>query len=195
MKIKNVKKVTVISIAIVVVIAVVSILFLGNVAESLVRIGGEEVKGITTIRTSMGEMKIQLELEKAPLTSKNFIELATSGFYDGLIFHRVMNGFMIQGGDPNGDGTGGPGYTIKDEFHPDLKHDKIGVLSMANRGPNTGGSQFFITLVPTTWLDGRHSVFGHIIEGKDVLKKIGSVSTDSRDKPLEDVVIESITIE
>ena len=189
MEIKNAKRITVISIVAVLAIALIGILLIGNY------IGGLPMKGIATIKTSMGTMKFQLEMEKASLTSNNFIELATSGFYDGLIFHRVMDGFMIQGGDPNGDGTGGPGYTIKDEFHPDLKHDKIGILSMANSGPNTGGSQFFITLVPTPWLDGRHSVFGHIIEGKDVLKKIGSVPTDSRDKPLEDVVIKSVTIE
>ena len=189
MKIKNAKRITVISIVAVLAIALIGILLIGNY------IGGLPMKGIATIETNMGTMKIQLEMEKAPITSKNFIDLSQKGFYNGLIFHRVMDNFMIQGGDPKGDGTGGPGYAIKDEFHPSLKHDKIGILSMANSGPNTGGSQFFITLVPTPWLDGHHSVFGHLIEGEDVLKKIGSVSTDSRDKPLEDVVIESVTIE
>ena len=153
------------------------------------------MKGIATIKTNMGAMKFQLEMEKAPVTSQNFINLSQKGFYNGLIFHRVIKGFMIQGGDPNGDGTGGPGYTIRDEFHDELKHNKIGILSMANRGPNTGGSQFFITLAPTPWLDGHYSVFGHLIDGEDVLKKIGSVPTDSRDKPLKDVVIEKITVE
>jgi len=150
---------------------------------------------VAIIETSMGTMKIQLEMEKAPLTSQNFIDLANEGYYDGLIFHRVIDNFMIQGGDPNGDGTGGPGYTIDDEFHEDLTHDKAGILSMANSGPDTGGSQFFITLLPTSWLDGKHAVFGQIIEGEDVLIAIGSVDVDARAKPLEDVVIESITIE
>jgi len=157
--------------------------------------GDDEMKGIAVVKTNMGTMKIQLELEKAPLTSQNFIDLANKGFYDGLIFHRVIENFMIQGGDPSGDGTGGPGYKIDDEFHPDLSHNSAGILSMANSGPNSGGSQFFITLVPTTWLDGAHAVFGHVIEGEDVLAAIGDVETGARDKPLEDVVVESVTIE
>lgn len=170
-------------------------LFLIAVFATIIIVGGE-MKGIATMKTSMGTMKFQLETEKAPETSRNFMKLAGSGFYNGLTFHRVMDGFMIQGGDPNGDGTGGPGYTIKDEFHGELKHNKIGILSMANTGqPDTGGSQFFITLAPTPWLDGHHSVFGRLTEGEDVLKKIGSVPTDSRDRPLEPVIIESITIE
>ena len=155
----------------------------------------EQLKGIATIQTNMGTMKFQLELERAPLTSQNFIDLANEGFYDGLIFHRVIDDFMIQGGDPDGDGTGGPGYTIKDEFHPELTHSSLGIMSMANSGPNSGGSQFFITLVPTPWLNGKHAVFGRIIEGQDVLQSIGSVQTNDRDKPLEDVVMESVTIE
>lgn len=151
-------------------------------------------KGVATIETNMGTMKIQLEMEKAPKTSQNFIKLAEDGFYDGLIFHRVIGDFMIQTGCPKGDGTGGPGYTIEDEF-TDLKHNKIGILSMANTGrPDTGGSQFFITLKATPWLDGHHAVFGHLIEGQEVLKRIGSVKTDSNDKPLEDVVVKSIKI-
>jgi len=155
----------------------------------------DKMKGIATIETSMGTMKFQLEMEKAPKTSENFINLSQKGFYNGLIFHRVIEDFMIQGGCPEGTGMGGPGYKIKDEFHPDLKHDKIGILSMANAGPNTGGSQFFITLKETPWLDGKHAVFGHLIEGEDVLKEIGSVATGTADRPLEDVVIEKITIE
>lgn len=145
------------------------------------------------IETSLGVMEIELFEDKAPITTKNFIDLAEKGFYDGLIFHRVIKNFMIQGGCPKGDGTGGPGYTIKDEFDDSLRHDKVGVLSMANAGANTGGSQFFITLVPTPWLDGKHSVFGVVVKGEDVLVKIGNVETVS-DKPVEDVVIESVKI-
>lgn len=150
---------------------------------------------IAKFETSKGVFKIELFEDKVPVTTKNFISLAEKGFYDGLIFHRVIADFMIQGGDPNGNGTGGPGYAIPDEFHPDLKHDDAGVLSMANAGPNTGGSQFFITLVPTSWLDNRHAVFGKVVEGLDVVKNIGVVKTSFNDRPLEDVVIEKITIE
>lgn len=145
--------------------------------------------------TSMGSFEIKLATDLAPNTCANFIKLADKGFYNGLIFHRVIDGFMIQGGDPNGNGTGGPGYTIKDEFTSKLLHDSEGVLSMANAGPNTGGSQFFITLAPTPWLDGRHAVFGKVTNGMDVVRKIGHVATDGNDKPLQDVVIKKITIE
>ena len=144
--------------------------------------------------TSEGTFTVELFEDKAPLTTKNFIDLAEKGFYDGLIFHRVIDGFMIQGGDPTGTGTGGPGYEIPDEFHPDLKHDVEGVLSMANAGPNTGGSQFFITLAATPWLNGHHAVFGKVVRGMDVVKKIGKVDCDSRDRPLVEVVIKKITI-
>jgi cyclophilin family peptidyl-prolyl cis-trans isomerase len=147
------------------------------------------------VETSKGAIKIELFEDKVPLTTQNFISLAEKKFYDGLIFHRVIPDFMLQGGDPSGNGTGGPGYAIPDEFHPDLKHDDAGVLSMANAGPNTGGSQFFITLVPTPWLDNRHAVFGKVVEGLDVVKSIGMVKTGSGDRPKEDVVIETITIE
>jgi peptidyl-prolyl cis-trans isomerase A (cyclophilin A) len=139
-------------------------------------------------------MKIELYKDKAPITVENFINLSEKGFYDNLVFHRIIAGFMIQGGDPRGDGTGGPGYTIKDEFHPDLKHNTTGILSMANAGPNTGGSQFFITLGATPHLDNRHSVFGKVIEGEDVLRKIGLVNTDRGDRPLEPVIIKRVTI-
>lgn len=145
--------------------------------------------------TSMGSFEIRLATELAPNTCANFISLANKGFYNGLIFHRVIDGFMIQGGDPNGNGTGGPGYTIKDEFTSKLLHDSAGVLSMANAGPNTGGSQFFITLEPCPWLDGRHAVFGKVTRGMDVVRKIGKVPTGANDKPLQDVVINKITIE
>lgn len=157
--------------------------------------GDDQMSGIVTMKTNMGTMKFQLETEKAPITTENFIKLSNEGFYNGLIFHRVIKDFMVQGGDPNGDGTGGPGYQIKDEFHSELKHDKIGILSMANAGPNTGGSQFFITLTATPWLDNKHSVFGHLIEGEEVLNKIGSISTNAGDKPLNDVVVESVTVD
>ena len=144
--------------------------------------------------TSQGDFRLELFEDKAPITTGNFIKLAEEGFYNNLIFHRVIANFMIQGGCPQGTGMGGPGYQIQDEFHPELKHDGPGVLSMANAGPNTGGSQFFITLVPTDWLDGRHAVFGKVVEGMDVISAIGVVATDGRDRPREDVTIASVTI-
>ncbi len=119
-------------------------------------------KATAVFTTNMGTFEVELDTKDAPLTCDNFIKLAKKGFYNGVLFHRVIDGFMIQGGDPTGSGSGGPGYTIKDEFSPKLKHDAAGVLSMANAGPNTGGSQFFITLAPTPWLDGKHSVFGKV---------------------------------
>lgn len=146
-----------------------------------------------TIETNKGTMEVELFEDKAPITTENFITLANKGFYNDLKFHRVIKDFMIQGGDPKGDGSGGPGYTIKDEFHAELTHNKIGMLSMANRGPNTGGSQFFITLIPTPWLNGKHAVFGQIISGEDVLKAIGNVETIN-DEPIDPVVIKKIII-
>ncbi|MBW6467444.1 MAG: peptidylprolyl isomerase [Brevefilum sp.] len=124
------------------------------------------------LQTDKGEIKIDLFADKVPNTVNNFVFLAQAGFYDGVIFHRVINDFMAQTGDPTGTGRGGPGYAFGDEFHKDLKHDKPGILSMANAGPNTNGSQFFITHIPTPWLDGKHSVFGEVIEGMDVLFSI-----------------------
>ncbi|OYT34311.1 MAG: peptidylprolyl isomerase [Candidatus Aenigmarchaeota archaeon ex4484_52] len=149
---------------------------------------------IAVIQTNHGIMELELFEKRAPVTTKNFIDLANKGFYNNLVFHRVIKDFMIQGGCPKGDGTGGPGYTIQDEFHPELNHSTIGILSMANAGPNTGGSQFFITLKPTPWLDGKHAVFGKIIKGEDVLKEIGNVKTDAMDRPINPVIIEKIII-
>ena len=145
-------------------------------------------------KTNLGSFTIELYEDRAPKTTKNFIDLAEKGFYNGVIFHRVIKDFMIQGGDPTGTGRGGPGYTIPDEFHPELKHGGPGILSMANAGPNTGGSQFFITLEATPWLDGKHAVFGAVTEGMDVIKAIGTTPTARGDRPLEDVVMESVTV-
>ena len=149
---------------------------------------------VATFNTNMGSFEIELFGDKAPATVENFVELAEKGFYNGLIFHRVIDGFMIQGGCPLGKGTGGPGYKIKDEFHPDLKHDSEGILSMANAGPDTGGSQFFITLAETAWLDNHHAVFGKVTSGIEVVRSIGSVKTGYADKPVEDVVISEIVV-
>ena len=138
---------------------------------------------IAHFETTEGEFRIELFADKAPITTRNFIDLAQKGFYDGVIFHRVIDGFMIQGGDPTGTGRGGPGYTIPDEFHPDLLHDGEGVLSMANAGPNTGGSRFFITLAATPWLD-RGTPSSAASSGMDVVRKIGKVDRpgDARSK-------------
>ena len=140
--------------------------------------------------TNHGDFTIELFEDRAPATTKNFIDLAEKGFYDGLTFHRIIDSFMIQGGCPQGTGTGGPGYKIKDEFHPELKHDGPGVLSMANAGPNSGGSQFFITLAATPWLDNKHAVFGKVVSGLDVVEKIGKLRTDASDRPAEPVTMD-----
>jgi peptidyl-prolyl cis-trans isomerase A (cyclophilin A) len=161
--------------------------------------------------TSEGNFTARLFDADAPKTVANFTGLAEGSrewtdprngrkvkqpYYDGTVFHRVIDGFMIQGGDPLGQGTGGPGYTFADEFHPKLRHAKAGILSMANRGPNTNGGQFFITLAATPWLDDKHSVFGEITEGLDVVKKIGSTATSKPgDRPLKPISIQTITIE
>ena len=160
--------------------------------------------------TTEGNFTVQLFEQDAPLTVANFIGLAEGTkewtdprtgqkvkkpYYNGIIFHRVIDGFMIQGGDPLGRGTGGPGYTFADEFSPKLKHSKAGMLSMANAGPNTNGGQFFITLGPTPHLDNRHSIFGEVVEGMAVVEKIGHAKTGPGDRPVKDIVITSITIE
>jgi peptidyl-prolyl cis-trans isomerase A (cyclophilin A) len=160
--------------------------------------------------TSEGNFAVRLFEKEAPNTVANFAGLAegtkeftdpatgaktTRPFYNGLIFHRVIADFMIQGGCPLGNGTGGPGYKFADEFAPGLKHSKEGILSMANAGPNTNGSQFFITLVPTGWLDNKHTVFGEVAEGIEVIRAIGKTPTARQDRPAKDITIQSVTIE
>ncbi|MBI4436176.1 MAG: peptidylprolyl isomerase [Candidatus Omnitrophica bacterium] len=148
-----------------------------------------------TLKTTKGEIGAELYPKEAPKTVENFLTLARKGFYNGIIFHRVIPKFMLQTGDPTGTGMGGPGYTFKDEFSPNLRHDRPGVLSMANAGPDTNGSQFFITEVPTPWLDDHHSVFGRVTEGMEVVHAIANVKRDAQDKPLEPIRIEEIVIE
>jgi cyclophilin family peptidyl-prolyl cis-trans isomerase len=133
--------------------------------------------------TEKGPVKVRLFAEQAPETVNNFVFLAREGYFDGTTFHRVIEGFMAQGGDPTGTGTGGPGYRIQDEFHPDLRHDKPGILSMANRGPNTGGSQFFITHAATPWLDDKHAVFGELVEGLEVVNALRERDPQSDSEP------------
>jgi peptidyl-prolyl cis-trans isomerase A (cyclophilin A) len=160
--------------------------------------------------TTLGKFTVELFEDKAPKTVANFTGLAegsrqwthpktgekhTTPYYDGIVFHRIISGFVIQGGDPLGLGYGGPGYQFEDEFHPDLRHDRVGLLSMANAGPNTNGSQFFITLGPTPHLDGRHSIFGAVVDGIDVVEQIGRVKTDRNDRPVAPVVMNKVTID
>ncbi len=143
--------------------------------------------------TEKGDVRARLFAEAAPWTVNNFVFLAREGYFDGTTFHRVIENFMAQGGDPTGTGTGGPGYRIRDEFHPDLRHDRPGLLSMANAGPNTGGSQFFITFVPTPWLDDRHAIFGEVVEGMEVVNSLRERDPQSDREPgdrIESVVIE-----
>jgi peptidyl-prolyl cis-trans isomerase A (cyclophilin A) len=167
-------------------------------------------KGLyAVIDTTLGELVAKLEEEKTPETVKNIVglstgekeytdpktgEKSTAPFYDGTVFHRIIKDFMVQGGDRLGKGTGGPGYRFKDEFHPTLKHTGAGILSMANAGPNTNGSQFFITLVATPWLDGKHSVFGKLVKGDDVLQKLGTAPTGPGDRPREELGIKKVRI-
>lgn len=146
------------------------------------------------IETSLGDIYADLYKAEVPKTVENFVTLVKKGFYDGIIFHRVIPEFMIQTGDPTGTGMGGPGYKFKDEFSPKLRHDKPGVLSMANSGPNTNGSQFFITEVPTPFLDDKHAVFGQVTKGIDVVNKIARVPRDDNDKPKENVAMIKVTI-
>lgn len=159
------------------------------------RLNFQEENNMVTLHTNFGDIKIKLDFDKAPITAENFLNYCKNGFYNNTIFHRVIDGFMIQGGDPTGTGAGGPGYEIPDEFSNDLHFNKMGILAMANRGPNTGGSQFFITLGPTPHLDNKHTIFGIVVQGMDVVEKIGKVKTDKNDKPVDPVTINSITIE
>jgi len=146
-----------------------------------------------TFRTEKGPIRVKLFAEKAPQTVNNFVFLAKEGFFDGTTFHRVIKDFMVQGGDPTGTGAGGPGYRIRDEFHPDLRHDRPGILSMANAGPNTGGSQFFITYTATPWLDGRHAVFGEVVEGMETVHAIRERDPQRDPRPGDQV--ETVEIE
>ncbi|ELY59752.1 peptidylprolyl isomerase [Natronococcus amylolyticus DSM 10524] len=164
-----------------------------------------------TLHTSEGDIEVELYDERAPRTVDNFVGLATGGqewtdpetgeevedepLYDDVVFHRIIEDFMIQGGDPTGTGRGGPGYQFDDEFHEDLRHDDAGILSMANSGPDTNGSQFFITLGAQPHLDDRHAVFGKVTDGMDVVREIGDVETDANDRPREDVVLESVSVD
>ena len=153
---------------------------------------------VAVMNTNMGKIEIELFADKTPKTVENFVGLAEKGYYNGIIFHRVISDFMIQGGDPTGTGRGGNrlwGTPFADEIVPSLKHEEPGVLSMANAGPNTNGSQFFITVVPTPWLDGKHTVFGKVINGMNVVFDIAKVKTAAGDKPVNDVLMETVTIE
>ena len=163
----------------------------------------EDVSTLTAhFKTNMGEFDVELFADKSPMAVWNFVNLAEGRqetekegpFYNGIVFHRVIKGFMIQAGCPQGMGTGGPGYEFDNENHPELSHDSEGVLAMANRGPNTNGSQFYITLGPTPHLDGGYTIFGKVSKGIETIKSIGGVRTAPGDRPLEDVVIESVTI-
>jgi len=169
----------------------------GESATAKVHIIVADENPIALIDTTMGTIVLELYEDKAPITAGNFKDLANDGFYDGLIFHRVISNFMIQGGCPNGDGTGGPGYQIEDEFHEDLGNVR-GTISMANSGSNTGGSQFFISVKDNSYLDNKHAVFGIVIDGMDAVDAISELdpdNTDANNKPLTDVVMNSITIE
>ncbi len=146
------------------------------------------------IETTAGDIYADLNETEAPKTVANFVTLAKKGFYEGIIFHRVIPEFMIQTGDPTGTGRGGPDYQFADEFSPKLRHNRPGVLSMANSGPNTNGSQFFITEVPTPWLDDRHSVFGFVTQGMDVVLKIAQAPRDGSDKPLQKIAMTKVTV-
>ena len=153
---------------------------------------------VAVVNTNMGTIEIELFADKTPKTVENFVGLANKGYYDGIIFHRVIADFMIQGGDPTGTGRGGEslwGTSFADEFVTELRHDVPGILSMANSGPNTNGSQFFITLVPTPWLDGKHTIFGKVINGMNLVEDIGKVKTGAGDKPVEDIKMINVKIE
>jgi len=149
---------------------------------------------VVEIASTLGKIAVELFPKEAPDTVANFLKLVEKGYYDGVLFHRVIPKFMVQTGDPTGTGRGGPGWTILDEFHPKLKHNKAGILSMANAGPDTGGSQFFITLAATPHLDNRHAIFGQVIEGQDIVVKIGDSPRDGSDRPRTPVKMEKVTL-
>jgi cyclophilin family peptidyl-prolyl cis-trans isomerase len=149
---------------------------------------------VAVIETTLGRIAVELFAKEAPDTVANFLKLVDKKYYDGVLFHRVIPGFMIQTGDPTGTGRGGPGWTILDEFHPRLRHDKAGVVSMANAGPDTGGSQFFITLDPTPHLDDRHAIFGRVIEGQDVVVGIGDAKRGPGDRPTTPIKMETVRL-
>ena len=164
--------------------------------ERQVKMNIDEKKNYgATIRTNHGSIVIELFHSQAPKTVNNFVTLSRDGFYDGIIFHRVIPNFMIQGGDPTGTGMGGPGYQFEDEFDPSLRFDKAGLLAMANAGPNTNGSQFFITTVPTPHLTGAHTIFGAVTEGQDVVDAISKAPTSAGDRPVDEVRIDGIDID
>jgi cyclophilin family peptidyl-prolyl cis-trans isomerase len=157
--------------------------------------GAQSGRPKAVIETTKGKIVIELYNDFAPKTVENFVKLAKQGFYNGIIFHRVIPGFMVQTGDPTGTGTGGPGYTFPDEFGPGLRHTEAGILSMANAGPNTNGSQFFITLAPTPWLDGKHSIFGRVVEGQSVVDQIAAAPRNAQDRPNSDIKMTKVAIE
>lgn len=173
-----------------------------NTTDSKLNVGEKNMNRIAVFETSMGKFKVELFEDKAYITAGNFIKLAKEGFYDKTKFHRVISDFMVQGGDPLSKddskkglwGTGGPGYKIPDEFGDGLKHDSPGILSMANSGPNTGGSQFFITVAPTPWLDGKHAIFGKVLEGYYVVENISKAKADENNRPVKPVVLERVVI-
>ena len=166
------------------IISLILLIFLGGCE-------GDKMNSKVKLETTQGDIVIELYEKEMPITAGNFRNLVEKKYYDGVIFHRIIDGFMIQGGDPTGTGMGGPEYKIKDEFtKTNLDRNDRGTISMANAGPNTGGSQFFINLVNNNFLDGKHPVFGRVVEGMDVVDKIAKVPKDAQDKPLEDVIIE-----
>jgi cyclophilin family peptidyl-prolyl cis-trans isomerase len=178
--------------------AIISGLFLIACSSSEIIKPKEKSMSVAVIKTNMGTIEIELFAKETPKTVENFTGLANKGYYTGVIFHRVIDGFMIQGGDPTGTGRGGEsfwGKKFNDEIVKELVFDKEGLLAMANAGPNTNGSQFFITLAPTTWLNGNHTIFGKVIKGMEVVKAIGKVEKGPQDRPLKDVLMESVTID
>ena len=178
-------------------IFIIALIVVGIVGLAVVKLTGNTIMAGTQIKleTNYGDIVIELYDKDMPITTGNFKKLVEKGFYDGVIFHRVIDGFMIQGGDPTGTGMGGPGYNIKDEFtETEVDANNRGTISMANAGPNTGGSQFFINLVDNSFLDGRHPVFGKVVQGMNVVDAIAKVETDSSDRPLEEVKIIKVSV-